>query len=244
MTLALEINDAGLVLARDGAILAEEPGVAMLDGATPETGAAAARRARLKPLYAETRYWQDLGTEPLARPVPAAANRAEVAYAQLARFVAPHLGDGREVLIAVPPWYTREQLGLLLGVATGSGPRAGRPRRCRASRPRRSSPRPRPCCSSSSALHRAVVTVLDCGERPAPDALRDPAAARLAWRSSRRGWTRSPRRSCSRRGSIRCTRPRPSSALRRPARLARRRARRRQGIDRARVGGRDATRSS
>ncbi len=121
MTLALEINDAGLVLARDGTILAEEPGIAMLDGASPETGAAAALRARLKPLYAETRYWQDLGTEPLARSVPAAANRAEVAYAQLERLVAPHLGDGREIIIAVPPWYSREQLGLLLGVAKESG---------------------------------------------------------------------------------------------------------------------------
>ena len=30
--------------------------------------------------------------------------------------VAPHLAGGREALIAVPPWYTREQLGLLLGV--------------------------------------------------------------------------------------------------------------------------------
>jgi hypothetical protein len=121
MTLALEINDVGLVLARDGVILAEEPGVAMLDGTSPETGAAAALRARLKPLYVENRHWQDIGTEPLARPMPAAANRAEVAYAQLVAFVAPHLGDGRDTLIAVPPWYTREQLGLLLGVAKEAG---------------------------------------------------------------------------------------------------------------------------
>ena len=50
MTLALELNDVGLILARDGAILAEEPGCAMLDGPAPETGVAAARRARLKRL--------------------------------------------------------------------------------------------------------------------------------------------------------------------------------------------------
>jgi len=46
MTLALEINDVGLVLVRDGAIVAEEPGCAMLDGRTVETGTAALRRAR------------------------------------------------------------------------------------------------------------------------------------------------------------------------------------------------------
>jgi len=121
MTLALEINDAGLVLARDGGILADEPGIVMLDRPTPETGAAAALRARLQPLYAETRHWQDLGTELLARPVAAAADRAEVAYAQLAAFVAPHLAGGADTLVAVPPWYTREQLGLLLGIARECG---------------------------------------------------------------------------------------------------------------------------
>jgi hypothetical protein len=45
MTLALEINDAGLVLVRDGELLAEEPGCAMLDGSEPQTGSAAAREA-------------------------------------------------------------------------------------------------------------------------------------------------------------------------------------------------------
>jgi len=44
MTLALEINDAGLTLARDGRILAEEPGVAMLDGPRVVAGAAAVAR--------------------------------------------------------------------------------------------------------------------------------------------------------------------------------------------------------
>lgn len=121
MTLALEINDAGLVLAADGELLAEEPGYAMLDRREPETGAAAARRARLKPLYAETRHWQDLGTSALARPMPAAATHAEVAYAQLASLVRPHLARGPQLLVATPPWYTREQLALLLGIVQEAG---------------------------------------------------------------------------------------------------------------------------
>jgi hypothetical protein len=163
MTLALEINDAGLVLARDGDILAEEPGVAMLDGAAPETGGSAALRARLMPLYSETRHWQELGTEPLARPVRAAANRAEIAYAQLARLVAPHLGGGRETIIAVPPWYSREQLGLLLGVAREAGLEpvglvdAGL---AAASL----DPAPETTLQLELGAHRAVITVLDCGE--------------------------------------------------------------------------------
>lgn len=121
MTLALEINDLGLVLAGDGELLAEEPGCAMLDGREPETGATAARRARLKPLFAETRYWQDLAATSLPRPMPAAATYADIAYAQLAGLVRPHLGRGAEVLLAVPPWYSREQLALLLGVTKEAG---------------------------------------------------------------------------------------------------------------------------
>ena len=74
------------------------------------------RRARLMPLYAETRYWQDLGTVPLARPMPAAKTHAEIAYAQLAVLASALPTTDRQLLIAVPAWYTREQLAVLLGV--------------------------------------------------------------------------------------------------------------------------------
>ena len=121
MTLALEINDAGLILARDGHVVAEQPGCAMLDGREPQTGVDAARRARLQPLYAETRYWQELGTAALPRAMPAAATYADVAYAQLAH-LAREAGDtGGDALFAVPAWYTREQLAVLLGVAREAG---------------------------------------------------------------------------------------------------------------------------
>jgi hypothetical protein len=160
MTLALEINDVALVLAGDGEILAEEPGYAMLDGTRPETGAAAAARARLKPLFAETRHWQDLGTSPLLRPMPAAATTAEVAHAQLAEFVRPHLAHGPDVLIATPPWYSREQLALLLGVAQEAGLRpVGLVDAGLASASLE--PAPESVLQLELALHRATLTVLD-----------------------------------------------------------------------------------
>jgi len=121
MTLALEINDAGLVLARDGNVVAEAPGYAMLDGREPQTGLAAERRARLQPLHAATRYWQDLGTEALPRPMPAAHSHADVAYAQLAQLARAAEITGGDTLYAVPAWYTREQLAVLLGVAREAG---------------------------------------------------------------------------------------------------------------------------
>jgi len=160
MTLALEINDVGLVLAGDGELLAEEPGYAMLDGREPETGAAAVRRARLKPLFSETRHWQELGTAALARPMPAAATYAEVAYAQLAALVRPHIERGPEVLLAVPAWYSREQLALLLGIAQEAGLEAvGLVDAGLAAASLE--PAPDNVLQLELCLHRAVLTVLD-----------------------------------------------------------------------------------
>ena len=162
MTLALELNDVGLILARDGAILAEEPGCAMLDGPAPETGVAAARRARLKPLFADTRYWQELGTAALPRPMPAASTSAEVAHAQLSSLVRPYLEQGNDVLLAVPPWYTRDQLALLLGVAQEAGLN---PVGLVDSGLAAASLEPAPgnVLQLELSLHRAVLTVLDHG---------------------------------------------------------------------------------
>jgi hypothetical protein len=121
MTLAFEINDAGLVVAGQGGLLAEEPGYAMLDGREPETGQAAARRIRLAPLYAESRFWSEIGDQALPRTMPAARTFAEVAHAQLTAFAGPWLEQGPEALFAVPPWYSRAQLSMLLGVAQEAG---------------------------------------------------------------------------------------------------------------------------
>jgi hypothetical protein len=162
MTLALEINDAGLVLVRDGELLADEPGCAMLDGRDAETGTGAMRRARLKPLYAETRFWQDLGTAPLARPMPAAKTHAEIAYAQLAALAVGLPAADRQLLLAVPAWYTRDQLAVLLGVAREAGFEAvGLVDAALAAASLE--PAPESVLQLELTLHRAVLTVLDHG---------------------------------------------------------------------------------
>jgi hypothetical protein len=133
-----------------------------LAAAKPETGAAAVRRARLKPLYAETRHWQELGTSALARPMPAATTHAEVAYAQLASLVRPHLARGPRLLIATPPWYTREQLALLLGIAQEAGLEpAGLVDAGLAAASLE--PAPDSVLQLELGLHRAVLTVLERG---------------------------------------------------------------------------------
>lgn len=122
--LSLELVDSELVLARlqDGALeqLAAVPGIAQLEGEVILTGEPAARRARLRPLFTHTDYWRSLSTMPLARPSRSAQTNADLAFAQ-AEALLGSFAATEELLLAVPAGYSREQLGLLLGIIGATG---------------------------------------------------------------------------------------------------------------------------
>lgn len=121
--LCLELIDAGLLLAQHRAegptVMGEGPGMAILEEGVTLTGAAAAARVRLKPLFAHSNFWRGLSTEPLIRPSRLAGTTADIAFAQLNALLEPHKPE--RVLLAIPAGYSREQLGLLLGVANETG---------------------------------------------------------------------------------------------------------------------------
>lgn len=123
--LSLELIDAGLVLAqRSGdatALLSDTPGIAVLEDAVTLTGAAASARVRLRPLLAQTNYWRGLSTDALTRPSRLIRTTADLAFAQLQALFAGTEGDAEGVLLAIPAGYSREQLGLLLGVVNETG---------------------------------------------------------------------------------------------------------------------------
>ncbi len=125
--LALELNDAGLVLAgraeddSGGRVLIESPGFALLEGDQALTGTEAANRARLRPLFAHNRFWRDLSVEPLPRPGGGMHTTADIAHEHLSRLIEPYRSDADGLLLAVPPGMSRDQLGLLLGVAAEAG---------------------------------------------------------------------------------------------------------------------------
>lgn len=124
--LALELNDAGLVLARaleDGRIevLAESPGYALSEHDRVLTGEQAYVRARMRPRFANNRYFVELSTQPLARPDPQAQTTADLAYIHLSALLQPHVRADDELFLAVPAGYSREQLGLLLGILSECG---------------------------------------------------------------------------------------------------------------------------
>ncbi len=118
---ALEINDAGLVLACAsgdvGEIVGEHPGVALPGPAGMLTGAAAASQSRLQPLGLQNDYWRNLGTEVLPRlPAGRTLSAADVAFEQISQIIEPVRAGMTGLLLAVPPGYSRTQLGLLLGI--------------------------------------------------------------------------------------------------------------------------------
>jgi hypothetical protein len=121
--LSLELLDSGLVLAQrrgsDVDIIDEAPGIAVLDEQQTITGTPAQKRVRLTPLLAQTNYWRALSTAPLTRPSRLIQTTADLAFAQANSLL--HERDAEGVMLAIPAGYSREQLGLLLGVISETG---------------------------------------------------------------------------------------------------------------------------
>ncbi|MBW2542262.1 MAG: hypothetical protein JRF15_09240 [Deltaproteobacteria bacterium] len=116
-TLAIELNDASIAVARSDQLLATEPGCAIETADGIAFGDAARRSSRLRPRDANDRYWADLGVGPLARPLASAKSAADLAHAQLLQLWKRFGEATDEVLLAVPGSFDRAKLGLLLGIA-------------------------------------------------------------------------------------------------------------------------------
>ncbi len=123
--LGLELCDAGILVAggepprllRIDEDSLESPGFALPEKKALTTGIAAERRARLFPRQIMNRFWDSLSTDPLDPPLPAAGNQAEVACAHLAQIWNQARRFGNALVIAVPAYFQRTQLGLLLGMS-------------------------------------------------------------------------------------------------------------------------------
>jgi FHA domain len=158
--LALEINDAGIVVAEPSRVLAIEPGYAFVADGEIVTGNAAYAQARLRPRQVSNRYWSTLSAEAGTAGVAGVASAAELALAQLKalweRFGAPD----REAVLVVPGSYRREQLGLMLGLAQ----ECAMPVRGIVDTAAAASARPYPdlqLLHVDAGLHHVAVTVLD-----------------------------------------------------------------------------------
>jgi hypothetical protein len=161
---ALKLIDSGLQLVNPrGRLSHPSPGLALIDGREITVGVDAECKARIKPRRLHSRFWQDLGIAPLARPFPSYLRTADLAHAHLKAVWEAEGGDAGEVIAAVPGTYSDEQLALFLGIARDLGiPVRGLVDAAVAAAADRE--------LSSSVLHldihlhRAVLTLLEHGE--------------------------------------------------------------------------------
>jgi hypothetical protein len=119
--LAIEINDAGLVVADESQVLAVEPGFARIEGGRIVTGEQARASARLQPRQTSSRFWSALSMDSGSAGADIRKSAAELAFAQL-ESLWQRVGAGASaVVLVVPGGYRTEQLGLLLGLAQECG---------------------------------------------------------------------------------------------------------------------------
>ena len=122
--LALELSDAGMrvaggdpprLLEVDGSET-ESPGYALAKKAQLLVGKTAEHEAHLYPNLIQHRFWDQLNRDPLKKAVGPAQNYAEIAYAHMKMIWERVRFYGSEMIIIVPGFMNREQLGLLLGI--------------------------------------------------------------------------------------------------------------------------------
>ena len=127
--LGLELSDAGILVAGaepagllkvDGNSI-ESPGFALAEKQGLIVGVAAEKKAHLYPRQTLDQFWDQLNIKPLEQPNPFAHNHAEIAFAHFAHIWETVKHQGKEMVIGVPGFYTREHLGFILGIAQELG---------------------------------------------------------------------------------------------------------------------------
>ncbi len=119
----LDINDCGISLIDSGQVRVSSPGYLHLSGKQHLSGVEARQRHKLEPSASASRFWQDLGQSQVELSASRPTTQADLAWL--------HLGDlwqqvqisgaPSKLLLTVPSDYSREQIGLLLGMAQHLG---------------------------------------------------------------------------------------------------------------------------
>ena len=128
--IGLELNDSGILAAggRPSKLLdldgqaQESPGFALPQKKGLQVGKTAESKAHLFPRQILNHFWDQLNTEPLeqtGKHFP--LNHAEIAFGHLSLIWQQIQSQGDEIVMAVPSFYDREQLGLILGISQELG---------------------------------------------------------------------------------------------------------------------------
>ena len=113
----IELNDSGILQAIDGQLIDNSPGYAVLDGDRLLLGEEGRKNARLLPRWTHNRFWNQLNSDPIANSTNTIRHHADLAFLHLEQIWMKMKKDVDQVVLAVPGYFDRQQLGLLLGMA-------------------------------------------------------------------------------------------------------------------------------
>ncbi len=117
MATLIELNDSGIQVFQRGSLVTISPGYAVLDGNQLLIGNVGAENSRRLPRWTNNRYWNQLGTDAIANGTAHIRHHADLAFAHLEHIAAKLDQDIGELVFAVPGFYSKDQLALLLGMA-------------------------------------------------------------------------------------------------------------------------------
>ncbi len=115
--LGIELNDAALAVCDGQSAPVTAPGYAVATDGGVIFGGEAWKTARLHPRRTTNRFWCEISDQPLAKFMDGQFGAADLAHDQLRQLIA---GFGKAIdgaVFAMPPQWSTEQLGLLLGIA-------------------------------------------------------------------------------------------------------------------------------
>ena len=124
----IELNDASINQAIDGKLIDTSTGYAVLNGEKLLLGQSGQQNARLLPRWTNNRFWNQLNSDPIANSTTSVRHHADLAFSHLEEIWArmkSHFNSKsdqsvEQIVLAVPGFYDRSQLGLLLGMAKES----------------------------------------------------------------------------------------------------------------------------
>jgi hypothetical protein len=113
---SIELNDAGVAVFGDGALVTVSPGFALVNRDPPLLGAEARAAARVEPLATQFGFWSELSQDPLRSHLAAGRSAADLAYHHLLQLT-PALRPYDTLVAVVAASMGEAQLALTLGIA-------------------------------------------------------------------------------------------------------------------------------
>lgn len=118
--IGIELNDLAITGVANEQVVFSEPGCATVEGGKAEFGDNALCAAHLFPRTYFDSYWHDLSEKPVSTGLDALATHADFAHAQLERLW-DSAADGDVAGFAVPSYWDRDRIALLLGICEEIG---------------------------------------------------------------------------------------------------------------------------